>query len=386
MPLNSDLDDASLAREVDAFQDALPHQDWPFSSRAWGHPLHSLCSYQGKLKPALAHWLVRQFTAPGELVVDPLSGVGTIPFEAALLGRRSVANDLSPLAATVARAKVDPPSLTEANGALGRLREAMAAVTLTDADDKAANFGLNATVRDYYHPDTLCEVLRARQVYLDGQLTDRGAAFVWASLLHVLHGNRPYALSRTSHPITPFSPTGLFEYKSVIEKTRARIERALAVPLPEAFVAGRGIEGDFRYLASAMDSTEEAGAVITSPPFLGMRFDRPNWLRMWFCGWSADDFHVKSLNFLERQQTKSLNCYEDFYEVCSKLLRADGLLIIHIGSGKNDRLVDGLRDLAEPLFRLIAETVEGVAALEQHGLSDKGNRTTDHHLLFFRRS
>jgi hypothetical protein len=386
MQVNSDLDDADLAREVAAFQAALPYRDAPYSSRAWGHPLHSLCSYQGKLKPALAHWLVRRFTAPGELVVDPLSGVGTIPFEAALLGRRSVANDLSPFAATVARAKVDPPSPAEANEALGRLREAMAAVRLTDADNEAANFGLNATVRDYYHPDTLNEVIQARRVHLDGQLIDRGAAFMWASLLHILHGNRPYALSRTSHPITPFNPTGPFEYKSVIEKTRVRMERALATPLPECFVAGRGIEGDFRNLVSAVDDTEATTAVITSPPFLGMRFDRPNWLRMWFCGWSADDFHQKSLGFLERQQTKSLSCYADFYEVCGKLLRADGLLIMHIGSGKKDRLVDGLRDLAKPQFRLIAETVEDVASLEQHGLSDKGNRTTSHHLLFFRRS
>jgi len=386
MYVTSDLDDASLARKVAAFQATLPYQDVPYSSRAWGHPLHSLCSYQGKLKPALAHWLVRQFTAYGELVVDPLAGVGTIPFEAALLGRRSVGNDLSPFAATVAQAKVDPPSPTEADEALGQLAEAMAAVTITDADDEAANFGLNATVRDYYHPDTLKEVLRARRVYLDGQLTDRGVAFMWASLLHVLHGNRPYALSRNSHPITPFNPSGPFVYKSVIEKTRTRMDRALATPLPGVFVAGRGIEGDFRDLASAVDDTEEAAAVITSPPFLGMRFDRPNWLRMWFCGWTADDFHTKSLKFLERQQAKSLSCYEDFYDVCSKLLRADGLLIIHIGSGKKDRLVDGLRDLANPQFRLIGETVENVTALEQHGLSDKGNRTTSHHLLFFRRN
>jgi SAM-dependent methyltransferase len=385
MQVNLEADD-DLAREVAAFQVALPYRDDPYNSRMWGHRLHSLCSYQGKLKPALAHWLVRQFTAPGELVVDPLSGVGTIPFEAALLGRRSIANDLSPFAATVARAKVDPPPPAEAREALTRLGNAMAAATITDADVEAASFGLNATVRDYYHPDTLDEVLRARRVYLDGQLTDRGAAFVWASLLHVLHGNRPYALSRTSHPITPFNPTGPFEYKSVIEKTLARMERALLTPLPDAFVAGRGIEGDFRNLTSVVDDTEEAAAVITSPPFLGMRFDRPNWLRMWFCGWTADDFHKKSLHFLERQQTKSLSCYEDFYEVCAKLLRPNGLLIIHIGSGKKDRLVDGLRDLAKPRFRLIAETVEDVAALEQHGLSDKGNRTTSHHLLFFRRS
>jgi hypothetical protein len=41
---------------------------------------------------------------------------------------------------------------------------------------------------------------------------------VFASLLHVLHGNRPYALSRRSHPLTPYAPTGPVEYKSLLRK------------------------------------------------------------------------------------------------------------------------------------------------------------------------
>lgn len=377
--------DHELAAQIDDFQVRLPYREAPYNGRSWGHPLHSLCSYQGKLKPAIAHWLIQDFTDPGDLVVDPLSGVGTIPFEAAMLGRQSIANDMSPLAATIARAKVDPPSVSAAEEALDQLERAIAKVRLTDADTASADFGLNATVRDYYHPGTLDEILRARKAFLEGRLNGHAAVFIWASLLHILHGNRPYALSRTSHPITPFSPTGPAVYKSVIDKTRKRVQRALATPLPETFIAGRGIEGDFRDLTSKVGSTE-AAAIITSPPFLGMRFDRPNWLRLWFCGWAAEDFHRTSLGFLERQQTKSLDCYDDFYDVCGKLLRPDGLLVMHIGSGRKDKLVDGLRALADPRFRLIGETVEDVAELEQHGLSDKGKRTTSHHLLFFRRS
>ena len=382
---SNDRSDDQLAKAIESFQSRLPHHEQPFARRAWGHPLHSLCSYQGKLKPAMAYWLIREFTQPGDLVIDPLSGVGTIPFEAALAGRRSFANDLSPFAATVARGKLDPPSPDDAEKALRQLELAMAEVRLSTSDVAAADFGLNATVRDYYHPDTLNEVLRARRVFLDAHLNDQPAAFVWASLLHVLHGNRPYALSRTSHPITPFSPKGIAEYKSVIGKTRTRVERALATPLPPEFVAGGAAEGDFRDLPALIDQSS-AAAIITSPPFLGMRFDRPNWLRLWFCGWDADDFHQTSLQFVERQQTQSLDCYVDFYVVCRKLLQDEGLLIIHVGSGSKDRLVDGLRDLAQPGFRLVGETVEDVAELEQHGLSDKGKRTTSHHLLFLRRN
>jgi DNA modification methylase len=64
----------------EAFKRDLPHQQAPFAARNWGHPLHSLCSYQGKMKPALAHHLVRTFVPPGGRVLDPFAGVGTIPF------------------------------------------------------------------------------------------------------------------------------------------------------------------------------------------------------------------------------------------------------------------------------------------------------------------
>jgi hypothetical protein len=43
------------------FQTEIPHQQVPYSSRNWGHNNHSLCSYQGKLKPAIAHHLVNTF-------------------------------------------------------------------------------------------------------------------------------------------------------------------------------------------------------------------------------------------------------------------------------------------------------------------------------------
>ena len=43
-------------RKWTAFKSDLPHQKQPYSKRNWGHPLHSLCSYEGKMKPSLAHF------------------------------------------------------------------------------------------------------------------------------------------------------------------------------------------------------------------------------------------------------------------------------------------------------------------------------------------
>ncbi|MBP1139314.1 hypothetical protein JOE29_001265 [Pseudomonas sp. PvP009] len=372
----------SLHQAAARFHQDMPFQNGAFSKRNWGHALHSLCSYQGKLKPAMAHWLVKEFVPEGGRLLDLLGGVGTIPFEAALQGREAVSNDKSPFPATVATAKLDPPTLEEALSAWQNLWLKIEEVELSSSDIDAAHFGLNGKVCEYYHPDTLREVLKARNLFLEGSYVSKEENFAWASLLHVLHGNRPYALSRTSHPITPFSPSGEFVYKSVYEKVRNKISTALKTPLPNEFLPGVGLYGDFRDLNSKDIGLFDA--IITSPPFLGMRFDRPNWLRLWFCGWSEVDFHERSLGFLERQQIKSSECYAEFIDQAAALLKPSGTLIIHIGSGdgKGKRLDVDIANLAAAKFNLVYEIKEDVSQAQKHGIKDKG-MTKYNHLLFY---
>lgn len=381
-PLRVSRVEGDIERLAAEFQRTLPYKEPPYDKRNWGHDLHSLCSYQGKLKPSLAHWLVRHFVPRGGCVLDPLGGVATIPFEAALLGCPAVSNDKSPFAGIIGRAKLAPPTLEDAAAAVEKWWSEVTAVEDGEIDFNAAEFGLNGAAKDFFHEQTLSEVLRARTVFLRRPPTTDAEVFIWASLLHVLHGNRPYALSRTSHPITPFHPKGPAVYKSVREKVLQRVKAALEVPLPKAFTPGRGITGDFRLLNR--DELGEFDAIITSPPFLGMRFDRPNWLRLWFCGWGESDFHRTSLAFLEREQTKSAEVYREFFATMRNLIAPTGVLIMHIGSGgRTDRLYEALRKLGDDSFRLRAEVRENVQAVEQHGIRDKG-LTTHHNLLFFK--
>lgn len=374
--------ETALMHAAARFHQNMPFQKEPFAKRNWGHGLHSLCSYQGKLKPAMAHWLIKEFVPEGGRFLDLLGGVGTLPFEAALQGREAVSNDKSPFPATIAAAKLAPPSLEEAIVTWNELWVEIEKVNLSDIDIEAAEFGLNGKVHEYFHCETLQEILKARRVFLSKRIFSKAENFAWASLLHVLHGNRPYALSRTSHPITPFSPSGDFVYKSVYEKVKDKISLALKTPLPESFVPGIGLHGDFRALDAS--NTGLFDAIITSPPFLGMRFDRPNWLRLWFCGWGEKDFHEKSLGFLERQQASSSECYADLIDKAAELLKPSGVLIIHIGSGdaKARRLDVDIANLALSKFSLVYEIKEDVARAEKHGIKDKG-MTKYNHLLFY---
>jgi DNA modification methylase len=57
--------------------------------------------------PELARRIVTEYSAPGDLVVDPLAGIGTTVAEAALLGRRALGVELEARWVTVANENLD---------------------------------------------------------------------------------------------------------------------------------------------------------------------------------------------------------------------------------------------------------------------------------------
>lgn len=68
---------------------------------------HPGCTaHPGKMLPALAARIVAEYSAPAQLVCDPMCGVGTSLIEAARLGRRSVGVEVEPRWAELARLNV----------------------------------------------------------------------------------------------------------------------------------------------------------------------------------------------------------------------------------------------------------------------------------------
>ncbi|HZG72280.1 MAG TPA: hypothetical protein VEY51_12165 [Chondromyces sp.] len=375
--MSSMLTDNYMDR-INYFRNNLPYKNEPFSKKNWGHNWHSLCSYQGKLKPAIAHWLIELFTEEGQKVLDPLGGSGTIAFEACLQGRFGITNDLSPFAATIGASKVSPPTKEEVDNALLNLAENITNLQLTKEDYESAEFGLNSPVKDYYHPQTLDEILKIRKYFLTYWSWEPAQNFLRANMLHILHGNRPYALSRKSHSLTPYKPSGEFEYRPALEKLKERIDRIFQYDLPFDFQHGSFYHSNTLELGSYLSDID---IIITSPPFVGMRFDRPNWLRLWFCGWGANDFHNTSLDFLERKQSKNWDIYLDFFEMCNTVLKSRGNMILHLGKSEKYDMVSELINRSAHYFNTISIITEDVSNTDHHGITDKG--TTNEHLFLF---
>lgn len=370
-----------LLRNISFFKNSLPYKEPPYNSRNWGHNLHSLCSYQGKLKPSLAHFIVKLFSSEGMTVLDPLCGVGTIPLEACLQGRMGIGNDLSLLAYVNTLAKVNNPEYKRTFHELDKLHKHIDKNLISSKEARNINFGYNRNITEYYHLDTFREILTAREYFKKMKSFNAEKALLLSAVLHVLHGNRPYALSRRSHNVTPLAPRGPFEHKSLIEKTHEKVKRTLNLSRPESFQPGMALNQDYKLLNGFLKDNS-IDLVATSPPFFdSTRFYMSNWIRMWFCGWDKIDFETRKKEFLETEQVRDMNVYIQFFEICKKLLKENGVVIMHLGKSRKHDMGKTLSQIASEYFEVFDLFDENVSHCEKFGIRDQGS-TKAHQFLF----
>ena len=370
-----------MMHQWEEFKASMPHQQFPYLKRNWGSPLHSVCSYQAKMKPSLAHHLVGVFSKPGDIVLDPFSGSGTIPFEASLTGRKGIGMDISLLSTAISNAKLMRASPAKVEAVINSLAEWIKArkpstKTIAEADEVK----FNGPLKEYFHSDTFTEILNAREYFSSQYDGSAEYSLVMACMLHILHGNRPYALSRNSHPITPYAPTGGFEYKSVIEKLSTKVGKSLDSQSPPSFIEGKCYKADICKPWPA--DLININAIITSPPFFdSTKFYMTNWMRFWFCGWSKEEFTTEPECFVEVAQKKSLDVYSGIFSQCKERLVSGGLVVLHLGISHKCDMGTSLSEIAKDYFDILDLYTESVEHCESHGIRDKGSVTAHQYLI-----
>lgn len=256
--------------------------DWTGSALKNESTLHQLSPYIGKLKSSIAASLVSQFTREGDLVYDGFSGCGTVALEAWAAKRRVIANDLSPYACVLTRAKLFPPRTLQR--ALNSIEHASAeAIRLQNNVDLRQ---VPHWVRDFFHPETLRETIAWTTA-----LKRRRSWFLLASLLGILHHQRPGFLSFPSSHTVPYLRVKkfprhrfpeLYEYRSLRNRLEAKVKRAFR-RMPELdFDIARS---SLRKNTSALTLPERVDAIVSSPPYMRLLdYGRDNRLRLWFLG------------------------------------------------------------------------------------------------------
>ncbi|MCU0494514.1 MAG: DNA adenine methylase [Chloroflexaceae bacterium] len=164
------------------FDTQLDSRMWSGSFNGRESTLQQLSPYIGKLKSGMARALVEMFSQPGDVVLDPFSGSGVVPLEAALAGRHAWASDLSPYAYALTRGKLETPSsetvaLTQAKELLDTVESVAPEVDLN---------GVPFWIQEFFHPTTLREVVAAFQI-----LRSQENWFLLSCLLGILHHQRP---------------------------------------------------------------------------------------------------------------------------------------------------------------------------------------------------
>jgi hypothetical protein len=209
--------------------------------------------------------------------VDPFAGAGTIPFEAAIHGRRAFAADISPYSRILSRAKLSPPRSLKA--ALDTAEEALDHANQLPEPDLRS---VPPWVRHFFHPDTLREALRFAEI---GRLP--GNEFLMACLLGILHHQRPGFLSYPSSHLVPYLRDKkyprldfpeMYEYRELRPRLLAKIERSY-----KRFLQPKSLRTFTQSALQQLEFPRQFDALITSPPYMNaLDYGRDNRLRLWF--------------------------------------------------------------------------------------------------------
>ena len=314
--------------------DELDAKLWHGSFNGRESTLQQLSPYVGKVKSGMARVLIELYSNPGEVVFDPFSGSGVIPFEAALSGRHVLANDLSPYAYALTRGKLEAPS--NSNIALDRT-----IALIQDVEQGAPQTDISVVpewIQEFYHPQTLREVLAAFRI-----LRQREDFFLMACLLGIMHHVRPGFLSYPASHLVPylrkakFPPEQypeMYKYRDLRTRLLAKVKRAYRRPyLPSSWDQRQYEVWQVNSMALPQEN-ENVDAVISSPPYFGaLDYARDNRLRLWFLGcqdWHELDAELTANNKVYMPQMKE--CLKEIYRV----LKPRGYCILILGDVERD--------------------------------------------------
>ena len=305
-------------------------QDIPvYQSEMWtalqrqASSIHEI-SYRACYKPQLPAYFIERLTGPGDIVYDPFSGRGTTAVEAALHGRRVIANDVNPLSSILTQPRLELPGLDDIAARLETLH--LKGKQRSDID-----------LTMFYHRDTERELLALRR-YLIARRADysEDATDRWIRMVATnrLTGHSPGFFSvYTLPPNQAASAENQIrinqrmkqtpEYRDVRDLILRKSKQLQGKLTPQQRANLRAAAETAAFMEDSAASTpgipsECVKLTVTSPPFLDVvQYSKDNWLRCWFNAHDAEDVAAKitMCSTVTHWSTAMLDVFRELYRV-----------------------------------------------------------------------
>jgi site-specific DNA-methyltransferase (adenine-specific) len=241
----------------------------------------------------IAHYFIQRYSREDDLIFDPFSGRGTTPLQARVEGRRTVANDLSPLAYVLSRAKAAPPSWDATIRKVADLERSYRRRDVT--------IDVHPDIEMLYHENTLRQLVYLRRYLFRRPVSawsrvDYMIAGATAGILHGAHrrdGTSQY-LSISMPNTFSMSPGYVEKFirdndlvridQDVFERLRDKLARLYLDGLegPTGSVTNRDANA---LMSSRIMRPASVDLLLTSPPYLNVvNYGTSNWIRLWWLG------------------------------------------------------------------------------------------------------
>ncbi len=244
--------------------------------------VHGFHSYPARMHPVTAERLIAGLSLPGQSVLDPFCGSGTVLVEARRLGRRGLGYDVNPLSRELVWLKALGPSAAWVDGL-----QAEAARVAAHADERrkrkaGATRRYSEADRTQFAPHVLLELDGLRDGILATKEPElrRALLLVLSALLTKVSSKGGDSSARSSEKrVAPGFPS-----RFLLKKTAELAEQLLeyAGSLQQPAPAATCTLGDARRLPGLRAAS--VALVVTSPPYPGVydylthHDDRLRWL------------------------------------------------------------------------------------------------------------
>jgi len=301
-----------------------------------GYATHGLFPYRGKFHPQMIKGLMNIMgLKPGDMVLDPMVGSGTVLVEACLMGVQSIGVDASPFCRFMSQTKIDTltMSLSRARKALANYKEVFAyfqkQVGKPNRGAKAHKTTASTHFMAVMEPAAEYAAKKHRS-----QLTgkDRETSDTYNFLLLAYLDSAGYSERSGRKSVLDQFKAILERYLFVAEKIQNALE-GVESDLAHAEV----LEGDARTL---MLEDASVDGIIFSPPYsFAIDYISNDSFHLNFLGVETDKLREDMIGLRGRKLSEKFELYqEDMDKVlseCARVLRPGHLCTIIVGTNNN---------------------------------------------------